>query len=76
MNATRSPLYLLVVCLGMSGVSWSQTYNFESISGGSILSESGWTTTDSNQADGVEAEQNLFFPTTSGNNVGLIGGYR
>lgn len=75
MKGAPCPLSLLVACVGMASVSWSQTYNFESISGGSILSESGWTTTDSNQADGVEAEQNLFFPTTSGNNVGLIGGY-
>lgn len=75
MKGAPCPLSLLVACVGMASVSWSQTYNFESISGGSILSESGWTTTDSNQSDGVEAEQSIFFPLTSGNNVGIIGGY-
>ena len=73
-----APLFisLSVAWLGAASVSWSQTYNFESIAGGAILSDqSGWSSTDSNQADGVEAEQSIFFPTTSGNNVGIIGGY-
>jgi len=73
-----APLFLSlsVAWLGAASISWSQSYNFESVAGGLILSDqSGWSSTDSSQADGVEAEQSIFFPTTSGNNVGIIGGY-
>ena len=54
----------------------SQTYNFESYSNGSSLSsQPGWTSSDLNQADGVENLQSAFFPGTSGANVGIIGGF-
>lgn len=70
------PLLFLIGWLGVAGNSWAQTNNFESLSGGSILSsQTGWNSTDTNQADGVEAEQSLFFPGTSGSNLGIIGGY-
>ena len=73
-----APLFisLSVAWLGAASISWSQSYNFESVAGGVILSDqSGWSSTDSSQADGVEAEQSIFFPATSGNNVGILGGY-
>lgn len=75
MRPALSPLFL-IAWLGIAGSSWAQTYNFEYLAGGSILSsQSGWISTDTNQADGVEAEQSLFFPGTSGTKVGILGGY-
>ncbi|MCX6935044.1 MAG: PEP-CTERM sorting domain-containing protein [Verrucomicrobia bacterium] len=75
LNKPIAFLFVALAVLSFSTLAHSQNYNFEGASAGSILSsESGWSTTDLNQADGVEAEANLFFPTTSGN-VGIIGGY-
>lgn len=71
------PWFLGLLSFGISAsLVQAQTYDFENLGGGSILSgQSGWSSTDTNQSDGVESEQNLFFPGTSGTNVGIVGGY-
>ena len=67
---------LSMALVGAISISQGQNYDFEAISGGSILgNQPSWSSTDANQADGVEAEQSLFFPGTSGSKVGIIGGY-
>ena len=71
------PCFLGLLCFGIStSLVQAQTYDFENLTGGSILSgQLGWTSTDANQSDGVELEQHLFFPGTSGSKVGIVGGY-
>lgn len=65
------------LALGFAGnLGLAQTYNFESSSSGSLLSgQSGWSSNDANQADGVENLQTSFFPGTPGTNSGVIGGF-
>lgn len=74
----RTSLFLvgLLVAGIFASTVHSQNYNFESFSNGSILSsQTGWSSNDSNQADGVENLQSPFFIGTTGNNVGVIGGF-
>lgn len=75
MKASPFSISLLIVGV-FASTARTQTYNFESLSSGTILSnQPGWTSSDSNQADGVENLQSSFFPGTTGNNVGIIGGF-